>query len=738
MRTLTFMLSFFFVVFSTSANESVLDKALKKLIQQHQLTGEPTRGVDIPTPNDPEVKLGKLLFFSKSLSGDKDVACASCHHPYLGGGDGLALPIGTFAKDPDVLGPGRVTKTDQLYVPRNSPTIFNSWAYTRSLFRDARVELIDFKYPSKGISTPDVPYGEADPNAGEGLLEAQARFPTVSPVEMQGFSFEAGQPTHVVRAHLAARIGDYGVGQGEIFRNQWRQYFERVYGHITGTQEEIVTYENIANALAAYQRSMNFTNNPWFQYIRGDLNAIDDSVKRGAILYYTLPPPPSDGGDPPDELPTQCVGCHSEDTLTQSKGDNYHRLAFPQIGPGTNTGPSETGDIGRMARNGKEADIFSFRSPTLLNIEVTGPYGHAGNYKTLEEVMDHYNDFHKALNKYFDNSDWCKLAQFKNTESCESLFPNAKSDTQPAIDIVDDEIADGAPVLRPLGLDEQELADMVAFMKALTDPCVKSALCLQPWLPQPEDGDPDGLLLHPKNDQGVPLNLKKDCTNSDTITSGQSLQWDQMECISGQAHHFYVDVEMDNTTLYISTSNGQGKSQIFYRQDDWAMPHSAKARSEGNNTNQVLIVTANRGRHYILIYHPQGYQQLGVAVSQDSANREPGEQPKSIHNACQQMLPTRISQLNFGQPLCAANHRSFFFFNVPASNQTIEIRTDHGQGNLNLFTGQNWPSQAHHDFSSTQNGSREFLRLDSIPKGWYFITLEGGTTPVSIQIDLQQ
>lgn len=139
-----------------------LDGALSQLIEQHGLTGDPLAGQDLPTIDDPEARLGKLLFFSKSLSGNKDVACASCHHPYLGGGDGLSLPVGALAEDEDVLGPGRKTTTGQLYVPRNVPTIFNAWAYRRSLFRDARVEFVDWHAPEKGISTPDVPFGEAD------------------------------------------------------------------------------------------------------------------------------------------------------------------------------------------------------------------------------------------------------------------------------------------------------------------------------------------------------------------------------------------------------------------------------------------------------------------------------------------------------------------------------------------------------------------------------------------------
>ncbi|MDJ0919320.1 MAG: cytochrome c peroxidase, partial [Woeseiaceae bacterium] len=63
------------------------------MIAAQGLTGDPTTGRDLPSINDPLAQLGKLLFFSKSLSGDFDTACASCHHPALGGGDGLALPV---------------------------------------------------------------------------------------------------------------------------------------------------------------------------------------------------------------------------------------------------------------------------------------------------------------------------------------------------------------------------------------------------------------------------------------------------------------------------------------------------------------------------------------------------------------------------------------------------------------------------------------------------------------------
>ncbi|CAM4095032.1 cytochrome c peroxidase [Pseudoalteromonas byunsanensis] len=721
------------------SEEPDLDAKLAQLIAQHELTGDLTTGANIPAVDDPEVQLGKLLFFTKALSGNKDVACASCHHPYLGGGDGLALPIGTLAKDEDVLGPGRETLTDNLYIPRNSPTVFNAWTEKRSLFRDARVEFLDWLNPERGISTPDVPYEQADPNAGDSLLQAQSRFPVITASEMRGFDFMQGQSNEAVRAHLAARIGDYGSGQGELFKNNWRAHFEKVYGASTSPGEEVVTFNNITKAIAAYEKSMNFTNNPWFAYVRGDKSAITESQKRGAFLYLYLPPPPSDGGEPPTDIPTQCVGCHNTDSFTQTKVSNYHRLAFPQIGPGTGAGDTQTNDLGRMHRNNSEADIFSFRSGTLLNIEVTGPYGHAGNYDTLEQVMEHYNDYRATLRDYFDNKRWCQQAQFKHREDCESLFVDAEINTEEAAKIVDFEISDGAPVLVPLDLSEQDITDLVNFMKALTDPCVKDAACLQAWLPQPHEGDPDGLQLRAKNELGVPLYLPANCLEGDTASSGDTLKLDQAECISGQMQYFKVQVNHDNTTLYLSTRGAQKTTRLLYNPRQWATENNAVVRSKTVHAEQVLTVTLNKGIHYVSIADSKPYQSVMLAASYDSALREGAKKPKELPDTCRSMPPLNYGQLFDEQAVCAGAGDSHFYIKITEPDSQVEIRTRHGFGNTNLYVGQFWPSRNFYDFSSQHSGSDEYLKLDGLQPGWYFVSTlgEGANHGTTIEVDIK-
>ena len=89
-----------------------------------------------------EAALGQLLFYDPLLSGNKEVACATCHHPQLGTGDGLSLSLGDGGKG---LGLNRVVDQDNMpeqRVPRNAQPLFNLGAkQIRVLFHDGRVEV---------------------------------------------------------------------------------------------------------------------------------------------------------------------------------------------------------------------------------------------------------------------------------------------------------------------------------------------------------------------------------------------------------------------------------------------------------------------------------------------------------------------------------------------------------------------------------------------------------------------
>ncbi len=462
-----------------SIQPSPLDNQLHGLIDSLGMTGDP-RPENIPKITDPLAQLGMKLFFSKSLSGEFDTACASCHHPMLGGGDQLSLPVGTGALDPDLLGPGRAHISGMPLVGRNTPTTFNSALYKSSIFLDGRVEKVE----GVGIISPDsASPSTADPQAGADLLSTQARFPVVTAPEMRSENFEPGADNETVRAHLAARIGDYGVGAGEIANNHWVEEFEKVFG--TGMpREELVTFANITLAISAYQQSQSFVNSPWKAYVEGDYAAISDEAKLGAIQFLTKPPA---AGIDSVGLGAGCVKCHSGDFFSSEK---FEVVSMPQIGPGK--GDPHDDDLGRDRVVKGTGLLYQFRVSSLLNIEVTAPYGHAGAYGTLEETVEHYSETGQFVKDYANSQGWCQLQQFSEMGSCASLFPNALVNANLSLGPI--------AVQRFLGLGEgmldillndEEVHQLVAFMKTLTDPCVLDADCLAPWVPDPNDA-PDG------------------------------------------------------------------------------------------------------------------------------------------------------------------------------------------------------------------------------------------------------
>lgn len=582
--------------FAAQSVAATIDEELSAIIEREGLTGDPAKGMNLPSPYEPEVELGKMLFFSKALGGGKTAACASCHHPYLGGGDGLSLPVGADAQHPDLLGVGRKSTHGQLNNPRNSPTVFNAWLWTKGVFWDLRVETLE----DGSIRTPDSPFGQTDSNAGDSLLAAQAAFPVTSVEEMRTDQFEPGQSNEVVRAHLAARLADTGIGEGELAKNHWRGLFEWVYGHTTEGNEDVVNFDNVKRAIASYEKSMNLTDNPWFRYIKGDKNALTAAQKRGAKLFYT---PPPEGG-------AGCAGCHSGDVFSNQ---GAFPVGFPQIGPGKGHGVSGAEDHGRGAESQIPFEVGSFRIPTLLNVGVTAPYGHAGTFQTLEAVVDHYNDFDKFLVHYVDNKSWCELPQFADIENCAQLFPHAQSINKGIADQIQALRDQGGPAMLPLHLDEEQKADLVAFMHSLTDPCTQNADCLRKWLPNPALGDPDNLQLHAVNQRGLPLSVTRDC---ESVTHhGGYLSMDQMECVSGGLRYFYVYVEQPNATLAISTTGGSGNADIFYNSHYWATPFNAQSMSTNPDNEEVILVNARRGYHFISVASPSQYALTGLTVS---------------------------------------------------------------------------------------------------------------------------
>jgi cytochrome c peroxidase len=94
----------------------------------------------------------------------------------------------------------------------------------------------------------------------------------------------------------------------------------------------------------------------------------------------------------------ECGKCHRGEHLSDF---SFHNIGVPQIGPGTKDGD----DLGRYSVTGNKQDLYAFRVPALRNVAMTAPYMHDGVFKSLHEVIEHYDDIVGSLTSYsFENN----------------------------------------------------------------------------------------------------------------------------------------------------------------------------------------------------------------------------------------------------------------------------------------------------------------------------------------------
>jgi len=468
---------------NTTAN--TLDSDLDTIITARGLTGDPSTGRNLPDINDPLPQLGMKLFFTKALGADKDSACVSCHHPALGGGDDLSLSIGVDAETADLLGPGRRHEFGSPgfdggpTVPRNAPTTFNLGLWDSVLFHDGRVESLDKidgvnGAGAGGIRTPDSMFDTADPDAGDNLAQAQSRFPVTSPEEMRGFDFAAINTNALIRTDLENRLQGAASTIDALVTNDWLAEFRTGFAVSAGTADALITYGNIAKAIGEYERSQVFVDTPWKAYVEGNVSAISDVAKKGAVLFFNTV---ADGG-------ANCAACHSGDFFTD---EQFHVVAMPQVGRGKGDGANNNDDFGRFRETAVADDLYAFRTPALINVEVTGPWNHVGSYDSLEAVVRHHLNPQNAI----DNYDY---AQIDPAIDASEMAAN----TQLAMNKLVANRAAGviSPILEDVSMTDEQVNQIVEFLKALTDPCLKDRACLAQWIPTAQDSNPDALRVN--------------------------------------------------------------------------------------------------------------------------------------------------------------------------------------------------------------------------------------------------
>ncbi len=402
---------------------SPLDEALAKLIQKHQLTSLPESELQ----NQNEVILGSRLFAEVRLSGDQDITCMHCHHPRLGTSDNIPFSIGTGGKG---LGSARVQDGKGKIIKRHSPALINlGYSDIKDMFWDGRVHVDwdkdEFKTPSAELNA-----NKEVNRKIRSALAAQVIFPLLSPEEMLGTDNEI--------AKLSSDFAKWNALIDRLLNGSknamYQNLFKRAYPKDFAAGK--IDISHVANALAAFiTRNFNLVDTPYDAYLNGDLSALNEVEKRGLKVFL-------DKG--------ACINCHSGRHLTNW---DYKSIGLPQIGP--ISAQATLNDKGRFEVTGMKADQYNFRTPPLRNIELTAPYMHNGVYKTLEEVVDHYNHTRPAIRNFIVTEDIQGLYEEKIIK--DETFINNKLRYQL---ISDDDIR------RPLNLTDDEKADLVQFLKS--------------------------------------------------------------------------------------------------------------------------------------------------------------------------------------------------------------------------------------------------------------------------------
>ena len=172
-------------------------------------------------------------------------------------------------------------------------------------------------------------------------------------------------------------------------------------------------------------------------------------------------------------------------------------LATPQIGrgKGNDNGTLTNDDFGRFRESNVAADKYRFRTPSLLNVEVTGPWSHAGAYTTLENMVRHMLNPVLAIANY----DYSQLDSNANIQSDDMAI-----NTQFALNqLMANRHNHVSGVHKPVAFTEDDVTNLVEFLKTLTDPCVKDRTCLAPWIADTADSGPDGLQLNATDNSGA-------------------------------------------------------------------------------------------------------------------------------------------------------------------------------------------------------------------------------------------
>lgn len=360
---------------------------------------------------------GRLLWFDTVTGLNGDNNCSGCHSPTRGFGDTQSIAIGI--DNNGLVGPHRLGPRNQRRTPMAINTAFyptlmwNSRFFARS--GDPFNNRAGFQFPApEGMSLSYLPH----------LLSAQAFIPPTERTEVTGFDF----------------LGDNNAIRSEVMRRVssltgYRQLFGRVFPSVRWGGP--ITPDMFGVATSEFEFTLTFADAPIDRFARGYQSALNDSQKRGALLFFGK---------------ADCVSCHAVKGRSNEMFSDFtqHVAGIPQVSPAvaniTFDGPGQNEDFGLEQVTGNSRDRYLFRTSPLRNLALQSAFFHNGAFNRLEDAVRYHLDAVKGAQTYTPGR----------------LAPDLRGPIGPL-----------APVLarldsrlrRPTSLDRQEFDDLVEFLR---------------------------------------------------------------------------------------------------------------------------------------------------------------------------------------------------------------------------------------------------------------------------------
>lgn len=419
---MTFHTRFLFVValglVSTSVLADPLDDFLYDKMKIFGIGKYELPPVNTALDHQAKIELGRKLFMDPNLSGNKNISCLTCHNPMKGLSDGLALSQ---------------TEDGKGVLRRNSNSLYNVGDRQNNfMFWDGRVQYSPTK---KYFVTPEPALNGPTPAAAEittvlkSALSAQALFPLVSHEEMRG---KVGD-NEIANAKNNLEAWDLIVKRITADKNnKYIELFKRAYPDV-----QKINIGHAGEAMGVFMReSFQSNGSPFHRYAAGDVTAMTTQQKRGFQVFMT----------------SNCIACHSGNLL----GNNG---LFASVGVPTFGARPFAPDRGRGEITNESFRNFFFKTPSLINVGLSAPYMHNGAFKTLREVINHYNNVENSLTTF-------DISKRRTEFPVEVELLNSPGD----INAIWNSIQAGF-LQSGLGLGTRSLDDLEAFLQSgLTDP----------------------------------------------------------------------------------------------------------------------------------------------------------------------------------------------------------------------------------------------------------------------------